>query len=70
MTSIRVSFVSPFPIDCPSCGFEIAYEYVSEEDSKRNLYRHYYATCPNCETQYKIKQIRPFYPEPEIIRQK
>ena len=58
-------FVSPFPIECPNCQYEINQEDIVNRSVKRKRKRTLTVTCGECGKSYDISQI-PLMPDYDI----
>lgn len=56
MTSIRVPFVSPFPVECIQCDMELDKTNSKDKEVKRRRYRRFLLVCPDCGTEFWIRQ--------------
>lgn len=65
MTSIRMPFVSPFPIDCPNCDQNIVEDDVIDRKVQRRKERTLKVQCSNCDKYYNVVQV-PLMPEYDI----
>ena len=65
MTSIRMPFVSPFPVECTNCQHRINQEDILDRSVKRRKKRTLTVTCRECGKLYDITQV-PLMPDYDI----
>lgn len=65
MTSIRMPFVSPFPVECLKCQHEMKQEDIVDKSVKRRKKRTLTVECSECGTVHQITQV-PLMPDYDI----
>jgi hypothetical protein len=65
MTSIRMPYVNPYPVECLKCGGEMTEDDVESIERFRRKKREIQMNCSECNNLHEIVQ-RPLDPEYEI----